>query len=179
MLLWELTWGRSPSVPEVASSLSRERAKPKEFRVVRHILRCRSSCTLDEVEVYPESEMKIFRHFGVFLLLLLSCAAPLMACVIPEAEMTAQERTCCRMMHNQCDQMRMPDSQNCCAKVPSSVFENALKSDSVRFHAVAAIVIRVSSCDLLTRESVSPAWLQRPEHSPPKPPPTAITILRI
>ena len=93
--------------------------------------------------------------------------------------MTGTERACCRMMHNQCDQMGMPASQDCCAKAPSSVFENALKSDSVRFHPVAAIVIWVSSFDLLTRESVSTAWIQSPEHSPPIPPPAAITILRI
>ena len=93
--------------------------------------------------------------------------------------MTAAERACCRMMHNQCDQMRMPASQDCCAKVPHALFENALKSNPVRFQPVAAMVLWVASFDVLTRDSVSHSWIQNPEHWPPKPPPVAITVLRI
>ena len=124
-------------------------------------------------------KMKAVRHLGFVLLLLLSCAAPLMACVNPESEMTAAERACCRMMHDQCAQMGMPASHNCCAKVPPAVFENALKSNSVRFHPVAVLVFWTASFDILASDIVSWAWIHSPEHWPPKSPPVAITVLRI
>lgn len=123
--------------------------------------------------------MKTIRHLGVILLLLLSCAAPLMACVSPEAEMTAAERACCRVMRNQCGQMEMPVSQDCCAKAPPAIFENALKSNPVRVQPVGAIVLWVAAFGELTRDSASHASNQSPEHRPPKSPPAAITVLRI
>jgi len=46
--------------------------------------------------------MRVIRQFGVLVLLLVSCLAPAMACMVPNAEMSTQERTCCRMMKNQC-----------------------------------------------------------------------------
>jgi hypothetical protein len=123
--------------------------------------------------------MRTVRHFGVILLLLLSCAAPLMACVTPEAEMTAAERACCRVMRNQCGEMEMPVSQDCCAKAPPAVFETALKSSPVGVQPVGAMVLWVDAFDVLTRDSASQASIQSPEHSPPKSPPVAITVLRI
>ncbi|MBB5060103.1 hypothetical protein HDF16_004839 [Granulicella aggregans] len=110
--------------------------------------------------------MKAFRHLGVALLSLLSCAAPLMACVTPESEMTAAERACCRMMHNQCAQMGMPASQNGCAKAPPAVFENALKSNPVRFHPVAVLVLRTASFNVSVNDNVGQAWIHSPEHLP-------------
>ncbi len=123
--------------------------------------------------------MKAIRHFGVILLLLLSCAAPLMACVTPKSQMTEAERVCCRMMHNQCAQMGMPASQDCCAKTPSAVFESALKSNRVRFQPVAVLVLWTSSFNVLANDGVSQAWIHSPEHWPPKSPPLGITVLRI
>jgi hypothetical protein len=93
--------------------------------------------------------------------------------------MTAAERACCRMMRHQCGQMEMPASQDCCAKAPPALFEDALKSNPVRFQPVAAMVLWVASFDVLTRDSVSQASIQSPEHWPPKSPPVAITVLRI
>ncbi len=54
--------------------------------------------------------MRAFRQLGVLVLLLVSCLAPAMACMAPEAQMSAQEHTCCRMMKNQCGQMEMKAS---------------------------------------------------------------------
>jgi hypothetical protein len=123
--------------------------------------------------------MRAVRHFGVILLLLLSCAAPEMACVTPDAQMAAAERACCRMMHNQCGRMEMPVSQDCCAKAPNALFDSALKSNPVKFQPVEAMVLWVASFDVLTRDRASQASFQSPEHWPPKSPPAAITVLRI
>jgi hypothetical protein len=55
----------------------------------------------------------------VLVLLLVSCLAPAMACVVSNAEMNTEERACCRMMKNQCEQMdNMPASHGCCQKTP-------------------------------------------------------------
>jgi hypothetical protein len=123
--------------------------------------------------------MRAVRHFAVILLLLLSCVAPVMACLTPDAQMTAAERACCLTMRNQCAQMEMPVSQDCCAIALPSLFEHALKSSSVRFQPVVAMVLWVASFDVLTPESVSQAWIHNPEYWPPKSPPAAIAVLRI
>jgi hypothetical protein len=97
----------------------------------------------------------------------------------PDAQMTSEERACCRMMKSKCGQMEMPASHGCCKKAPMSVHDNALKTESVPFHPAALVAIWVSSFDLLAPQDASNGWVQRPEHSPPKSPPSAITILRI
>jgi hypothetical protein len=38
--------------------------------------------------------MRLFRQFGVLVLLLVSCLAPAMACVIFNTEMNTEERGC-------------------------------------------------------------------------------------
>ena len=124
--------------------------------------------------------MKSLRQFGVILLLLVSCVAPAMACMAPGAEMTVEERACCRMMKNQCGQMmEMPASHDCCTKAPKTVGETALKTDTVTVHPLTFAVLLVSSFDLFTPHDAVTGWLQRPEHSPPKAPPSSITVLRI
>jgi hypothetical protein len=122
--------------------------------------------------------VKHFRQFGALLLLLVSCVAPTMACLAPDAQMTTEERACCRMMKNQCGQMGMSASHGCCKKAPS-VSDSALKTDTVTMHPVAFAVLWVSLFDLLAPHDAITGWVERPEYSPPKSPPSAITILRI
>jgi len=123
--------------------------------------------------------VKALRQFGAILLLLVFCAAPAMACVTPDAQMTTEERACCRMMTSQCGQMEMPASQDCCKKTLSSDHANALKTDAVSLHPATFVTIWAFSSELLATQSASNGWVQRPEHSPPKSPPAAVTILRI
>lgn len=54
--------------------------------------------------------VKVMHKLGAILLLLVSFVAPAMACMAPDAEMTVEERACCRMMKNDCGQMEMPIS---------------------------------------------------------------------
>jgi hypothetical protein len=123
--------------------------------------------------------VKSLRQIGAILLLLVSSVAPAMACMAPDAQMTTEERSCCRMMKSQCGQMEMATSHDCCKKAPKSVQDSALKTDTVSIHSAAFVALWVSSFELLTPEATSNGWVQRPEHSPPKSPPSAITILRI
>jgi hypothetical protein len=124
--------------------------------------------------------MRIFRQFGVLVLLLVSCLAPAMACVVSNTEMNTEERACCRMMKNQCGQMdSMPASHGCCQKTPPSVHDNALDTKAVTFHPVVAAVLWLAAFELVNPASTVTGWVERPDYSPPESPPTSISILRI
>ena len=123
--------------------------------------------------------MKSLRQFGAVLLLLVSFVAPAMACMTPDAQMTVEERACCRMMKSQCGQMEMPGSNDCCKKVPAAAHDNALKTDTVSFHPAVFVTLWVSSFDFFAPQAVAEGWLPRPEDSPPKSPPSIISSLRV
>jgi hypothetical protein len=122
--------------------------------------------------------MRVLRQLGV-LILLGSFLAPAMACMVPNAEMSNQERACCRMMKNQCGQMRMPASHGCCQKTPPSVHDNALATKAVTFHPVVAPIIWLAAPELVNPTSAVTGWVEHPDYSPPKSPPATISILRI
>jgi hypothetical protein len=125
------------------------------------------------------TRMRVFRQFGVVVLLLVSCLAPAMACMVPDAQMSTQERACCRMMKNQCGQMGMPASHGCCQKTPPSVHDNALDTKTVALHPVALAAIWLTASELLNPTSAVIGWVEHPDYSPPKSPPSTILILRI
>jgi hypothetical protein len=123
--------------------------------------------------------MKALRQFGVLFLLLVSCIAPAMACIVPDAAMSTQERACCRMMKNQCGQMEMPASHGCCQKTPLGVRDNALDIKAITFHVVAAPVVWLAASELVNPTSSVSGRIEHLDSSPPKSPPSAISILRI
>jgi len=123
--------------------------------------------------------MRVLRQFGVLVLLLVSCLAPAMACMLPSAQMSTQERACCRMMKNQCGQMEMPASHGCCQKTPPSVHDNALDTKTVALHPVAVTTVWLTASELLNPTTAVIGWVESPEYSPPKSPPSTVFILRI
>jgi hypothetical protein len=123
--------------------------------------------------------MRIFRQFGALILLLVITVAPAMACMVPDVQMSAQERACCRMMKNQCGQMGMPASHGCCQKAPQSTQINALDTKTVTVHPVVHTVILLTMVELAPPVAAIGEWMDRPEYSPPKSPPATISILRI
>jgi hypothetical protein len=123
--------------------------------------------------------VKSLRQLGAILLLLVSCVAPAMACMAPDAQMTIEERACCRMMKSQCGQMEMPSSQDCCKKAAKNLQDTALKTETVSLHPAAFVAIWAASFEVLAPQCASCGVLQRPEHSPPKSPPSATTNLRV
>jgi hypothetical protein len=102
-----------------------------------------------------------------------------MACMIPNAEMSTQERACCRAMNNQCGQMEMPVSQTCCQKTTPGTHDDALATKAVSFHPIVAPVIWLAAFELVKPLVSVVEWVEGPEHSPPQPPPATISILRI
>jgi hypothetical protein len=119
------------------------------------------------------------RQFAVLVLLLVSCLAPAMACMVPNAQMSTQERACCRVMKSKCGQMEMPASHGCCHKTPPSVHDNALDTKTVTFHPVVASILWLAAFELVNPTSAVTGWVERPDYSPPKSPPATISILRI
>jgi hypothetical protein len=123
--------------------------------------------------------MKGLRQFGVLVLLLATSLAPAMACMVPDAQMSAQERTCCRTMSNQCGQTEMPASHGCCQKAPASLYDSALDTKTVAFHPVAVPVLWLAASELVNPIAAVTAWVERPDYTSPKSPPSTVSILRI
>lgn len=122
--------------------------------------------------------MRALRQFGVLVLLLASSLTPAVACMIPGAQMSTEERACCRTMQNQCGQMEMPASHGCCNKTPPNVYDNALDTKAVALHPVAVTVIGLASPELLNPAPSVIEWVEH-DYSPPQSPPSTISILRI
>jgi hypothetical protein len=123
--------------------------------------------------------MKALRQFGVLVLLLVSCVAPVMACMIPDVQMSTEERACCRAMGRQCGQAEMPASHGCCHKTLLTAYDNALDTKAMDFHPVGVPVIWLAASELVSPNSVVLGWVERSDSSPPKSPPSTISILRI
>ncbi|HEY2472490.1 MAG TPA: hypothetical protein VGI45_32195 [Terracidiphilus sp.] len=123
--------------------------------------------------------MRILRQFGVLVLMLATGLSPAMACMVPGAQMTPEERACCRMMQNQCGQMEMPASHGCCQKAPTNLYDTALNASAAVLHVPAASVIGLDASALFTPEASIAGWTEHRDYSPPQSPPSTVAILRI
>jgi hypothetical protein len=123
--------------------------------------------------------VKPLHQFGALLLLLLTFVAPAMACMASDAGMTVEERACCRAMKTDCRQTEMPASHDCCKKLPGAIHRVALRPDVVSIHPVFAVAVWTLLLNLFPPDDETQGWIQRPEHSPPKLPPSSISVLRV
>lgn len=123
--------------------------------------------------------VRIFRQLGVTLLLGLSYLTPVMTCVLPDAQMSAQERACCRAMDNQCGQTEMPASHGCCHKAPPTLYEKFLASRAEAQHIDLTLALWLTPSELFSTDSSAIGWVEHHESSPPQSPPSTISILRI
>jgi hypothetical protein len=128
---------------------------------------------------YTQRIMRWLRQLGAIALLLISCVAPVMACMRPDARMSAQERACCRMMKGQCGEMQMPASHECCHKTLQSAQQNALHGKTVELPPLSAIALPVAAYELSAPASAAANRIDRPQHSPPTSPPLSVSVLRI
>jgi hypothetical protein len=123
--------------------------------------------------------MRIFRQFGVLFLLLVTCLAPAMACMVSDAQMNTEERACCRAMKNQCGQMEMPASHGCCQKIPPSIHDNALDTKIVTFYPVAVPIVWMTASEWLNPNHAVIGLVEHADCSPPEASPSTVSILRI
>lgn len=123
--------------------------------------------------------MKSVRQLGIVILLLVSYLTPAMACVVSNVQMNVEERACCRAMKNQCEQMGMSASHGCCQKTPKSAQDNAVATKVVTYHPVLVAVIWLSVAERLNLNPVVTGLVEYADTSPPQPPPSSISVLRI
>jgi hypothetical protein len=113
----------------------------------------------------------------VFMLLLMG--VPAVACMLPNMEMSPEERACCRKMAGQCGEMGMDPSHGCCARLQHDDNQFLQNDQRVRGSVESAGLF-------ITADSITLAPLALPvfaplalEHSPPESPPHLFSILRI
>ena len=119
------------------------------------------------------------RKFGALAMLFAALVTPTMACAVADSPMTSEERVCCQMMRNHCGDKGMPASHGCCKKIPGSLFDNALNAKAVTSHPVVVPVIWLPALQVGKPTSPFSGWVEHLDYSPPKPPPSTISILRI
>jgi hypothetical protein len=122
------------------------------------------------------------RRVGFFALAVLFAALPVMACAVPNAEMTPAERECCKKMARQCGDMGMAKSHPCCQSTATPADFHALKTASSQLDHVSLILSHALPLTAQADAYSSLAqWSSRVSctHSPPGLGSTTNTILRI
>ena len=100
---------------------------------------------------------------------------PVMACLVPDVEMTAAERECCKHMAQQCGSMNMPSSHSCCqTEVRQSSPMLHVERAQVAPQLMAAMIVTVA-----TIEPIESHVTFTERHPPPESPPSSSSILRI
>jgi hypothetical protein len=123
--------------------------------------------------------MKAARQFAIVILLLVSYLTPAMACMVSNVPMNAEERACCRVMKNQCEQTGMPASHGCCQKTSLSALDNALATKAVAYHPIAITTVWLLASESLNPSSGVARWVEHTDYSPPQSPTSSISVLRI
>jgi len=111
--------------------------------------------------------VKFLSHLGTLLLLSIFCLTPVVACMAPEAQMTAAERACCHIMKNECGQMQMPVSHGCCQKTVASANLVAIDKKAALFHPSDSAFVKLMTIDLLDHAAFQSASNFDASSSPP------------
>jgi len=114
-------------------------------------------------------------QFAVLLLIMSIIAAPVMACLVPGRQMSAEELNCCKKMAHECETSAMPTSHSCC-------------QHPVSRHAASVSITRTVdvgySAAALVQADFAPAVQTNPQvaygfESPPESPLKINNVLRI
>jgi hypothetical protein len=116
---------------------------------------------------------------AVLVLVVSVWASPAVACMLPDADLTGEERECCKSMADDCGRMAMPASHSCCKVVVRQADAYLINSRFPNVHSVSSVTLFVSTIE----HSLPPTLLQANTmfdgHLPPASPPETISILRI
>jgi hypothetical protein len=126
--------------------------------------------------------LNLVQKVAVFALAVLFAGLPVMACVAPNAAMTAAERECCKKMAGQCGDMGMAKSHPCCQATATPADFLALKTASSQLHHVSLVLFHALPLTAQTGAYFSLAqWSSRVSctHSPPGLESLTTTVLRI
>jgi hypothetical protein len=107
--------------------------------------------------------------FAAFLAVLL-LGGPIMACVVPDAQLTAEEKQCCKQMGGGCqpDQYGMPMSHSCCKTTvqPRNDFRPASTISAPAPSPVVAFIEPPAASFSSDQFSGHALWLAQ-SHAPP------------
>ena len=126
--------------------------------------------------------LKLAQKIAVVALAGLFAGLPVMACLVPNAAMTAAERECCKKMAGQCGNMGMAKSHPCCQVTATPADFHALKTASSQLVHVSLVLLHALPPTAQTDSYFSLAqWSSRVlcTHSPPGQESLNTTILRI
>lgn len=124
--------------------------------------------------------MRGVRQLAALLVLLFISGAPAMACMLPGAQMTDQERACCRMMKGHCGHMQMSFGQDCCQKVPQTADMSVVQWKAASFHPIVFVALYVASWQMPSSAVLLAGAVAHPDASAPhESPPATISILRV
>lgn len=126
--------------------------------------------------------LRLVQKVAIFALAVLFAALPAMACVLPDAAMTAAERECCKKMAERCGDRGMAKSHTCCQSTATPTDFHALKTASSQLDHVSLVLFHALPLTTQTDAYFSVAqWSSRVSctHSPPGLESLATTILKI
>jgi hypothetical protein len=123
--------------------------------------------------------VKFLTNLGALLLLNILCLSPVMACMAPDAQMSAAERACCHIMKNECGQMKMPVSHGCCQKILPGVTMVAVDKKAAFLHPADADFVKLMATDLFDQQRLPSDVNLDASASPPENAAPAISNLRI
>jgi hypothetical protein len=113
-------------------------------------------------------------QFAAVVLIVAVVAAPVMACMVSDRDMTAEEQICCKKMAHQCELSVMPASHSCCQH---PISRHALNVSSIRsdhFAGFAAVAEAAFTAATSTTRIVAIRF-----ESPPEDPLKISSVLRI
>jgi len=122
--------------------------------------------------------VRLVCKLAALVLVLSVFASPLMACLLPDATLTAEERECCRKMAGECG--KMPSSHSCC-KTTVRDADPYLSNSRLQISAPAQATVAVLPLDQITGlpDLISQFVISSDAHAPPESPPVKTSILRI
>jgi hypothetical protein len=123
--------------------------------------------------------MKPFYQFAAAVMLLLFFGVSGADCLVPNAQMSAAEKACCRQMAGQCD-MDMAAKHPCCQKLVQRHDDADVNDLSHSAPQTLPVQVATLASDFSLRVSIRsfvlPERLEHPPHDPPIP---SVEILRV
>ena len=124
--------------------------------------------------------MKLSQQFVATAMLLVMLGVPAMACLAPEAQLTEQEKACCREKADQCGEMDMVGDATCCFKTVQQHGTAILKDPrQISVPQFSSQVAMLQSQLLMAAFVELASGPERLRHPPPRSARPTIEILRI
>lgn len=121
--------------------------------------------------------LKLIAKLAVLALIAMILAPAVMACLVPNSALTAEERACCREMADGCGEMDMPSSHSCC-KTLSAPDQTAVAKVSFKLSTQLELAHFIEPAEFSPTASLPSRVVADLGHSPPEAPPASFEILR-